>query len=106
MMRSLRLVKMNTDTDTQYAFTRPITDHMLKHYDDGLKIDGEAGDKKAYGPRIYLSLSEAPLAQRVKQAVTELRGVGTALFKGNRQGKSWFQGCGLKVQGSGETVFL
>ncbi|BBJ42166.1 fructose-bisphosphate aldolase [Streptomyces antimycoticus] len=27
------VVKMNLDTDTQYAFTRPIADHMFRNYD-------------------------------------------------------------------------
>src|SRR5438445_9941299 len=39
-------IKMNVDTDTQYAFTRPIAAHMFTHYDGVLKIDGEVGDKK------------------------------------------------------------
>ena len=49
------VVKMNVDTDTQYAFTRPIADHMFKNYDGVLKVDGEVGDKKAYDPRSYLA---------------------------------------------------
>ena len=49
------VVKMNIDTDTQYAFTRPIADHMFKNYDGVLKVDGEVGDKKAYDPRTYLA---------------------------------------------------
>ncbi len=74
------VVKMNIDTDTQYAFTRPIADHMFTHYDGVLKIDGEIGDKKAYDPRTYLTLAETAMAERVKRAVTELRGAGTTLF--------------------------
>ena len=46
------VVKMNIDTDTQYAFTRPIAGHMLKNYDGVLKVDGEVGDKKTYDPRV------------------------------------------------------
>jgi len=75
------VVKMNIDTDTQYAFTRPIVDHMLKHYDGVLRIDGEVGNKKTYDPRAYLKLAEAAMADRVKQAVEDLRGVGTTLFE-------------------------
>lgn len=74
------VVKMNIDTDTQYAFTRAIADHMLKKYDGVLKIDGEVGDKKAYDPRTYLALGEASLAERVKKAVADLGGTGTTLF--------------------------
>jgi fructose-bisphosphate aldolase class II len=75
------VVKMNIDTDTQYAFTRPIADHMLKNYDGVLKVDGEVGSKKAYDPRTYLAAAERSMAERVKQAVKDLRGEGTTLFK-------------------------
>jgi len=74
------VVKMNIDTDTQYAFTRAIADHMFKNYSGVLKVDGEVGNKKNYDPRSYLALAEAALAERVKQAVQELRGVGTSLY--------------------------
>ncbi len=75
------VVKMNIDTDTQYAFTRAIADHFFKNYDGVLKVDGEVGKKKAYDPRSYLSLAETALGERVKQAVTELRAVGTTMMK-------------------------
>ena len=74
------VVKMNLDTDTQYAFTRPIAGHMFSHYDGVLKVDGEVGDKKAYDPRTWMALGEAAMAERVKRAVSELRGTGTTLF--------------------------
>jgi len=75
------VVKMNIDTDTQYAFTRPIADHMMRNYDGVLKVDGEVGSKKAYDPRTYLAAAEKGMAERVKQAVRDLRGEGTTLFK-------------------------
>jgi fructose-bisphosphate aldolase class II len=75
------VVKMNIDTDTQYAFTRPIADHMMKNYDGVIKVDGEVGNKKTYDPRSYLKLAETAMAERVKQAVEDLRGVGTTLFE-------------------------
>ncbi len=74
------VVKMNIDTDTQYAFTRPIADHILRNYDGVLKVDGEVGNKKAYDPRTYLALGEEALALRVRQAVDDLRSAGTTLF--------------------------
>lgn len=74
------VVKMNIDTDTQYAFTRPIADHMFRNYDGVLKVDGDVGDKKAYDPRTYLSLGEEALARRVRRAVDDLRSAGTTLF--------------------------
>jgi fructose-bisphosphate aldolase, class II len=76
------VVKMNIDTDTQYAFTRPIAGHMFKNYNGVLRVDGEMGDKKAYDPRTYLAIAENAMAERVKQAVADLRGGGTTLFKG------------------------
>ncbi len=75
------VVKMNIDTDTQYAFTRAIVDHVFKNYDGILKVDGEVGNKKAYDPRSYLTLAETALAERVKQAVKELRAGGTTMMK-------------------------
>jgi fructose-bisphosphate aldolase class II len=74
------VIKMNIDTDTQYAFTRPIAGHMLKNYDGVLKVDGEVGNKKTYDPRAYMKLAEEAMAERVKQAVKDLRGTGTTLF--------------------------
>jgi len=78
------VVKMNIDTDTQYAFTRPLVDHMMKNYDSVLKIEGNVGNKEKYDPRSYMKLGEAALAERVKQAVADLRGVGTTLFERGR----------------------
>lgn len=77
---SYGVVKMNVDTDMQYAFTRPIAAHMFKNYDGVLKIDGEVGNKKNYDPRSYLALAETAMAERVKQAVTDLRGNGKTMF--------------------------
>lgn len=73
------VIKMNIDTDTQYAFTRPIVDHMFKNYDGVLKVDGEVGNKKAYDPRAYGKLAEAAMAQRVVDACEDLRSVGTRI---------------------------
>jgi fructose-bisphosphate aldolase class II len=73
------VVKMNVDTDTQYAFTRPIVDHMFKNYDEVLKVEGEVGNKKKYDPRGYLKMAEESMKKRVMQAVDDLRGNGTTL---------------------------
>lgn len=75
------VVKMNIDTDTQYAFTRAIADHMLKNYDGVLKVDGGVGDKKAYDPRVYMTTAEEAMAKRVAQAVRELRAEGTTMMR-------------------------
>jgi len=73
------VIKMNIDTDTQYAFTRPIADHMLKNYDGVLKIDGEVGNKKIYDPRAYGKTAEAAMAARVVRGCEDLRSVGTTV---------------------------
>lgn len=73
------VVKMNIDTDTQYAFTRPIVDHVMKNYDGVLKVDGEVGNKKAYDPRAWGKAAEAGIAKRVVEAATDLRSVGTRI---------------------------
>jgi fructose-bisphosphate aldolase, class II len=74
------VVKMNVDTDMQYAFTRAVAGHMFKNYDGVLKVDGEVGNKKVYDPRSHLALAEAAMADRVKQAVSDLRAAGTTMF--------------------------
>jgi fructose-bisphosphate aldolase class II len=73
------VVKMNIDTDTQYAFTRPVADHMLRHYAGVLKVDGEVGDKKTYDPRAWGKAGEAGMAARVVSACEDLRSAGTSL---------------------------
>jgi fructose-bisphosphate aldolase class II len=74
------VVKMNIDTDTQYAFTRPVADHMFKNYDKVLKVDGEVGDKKSYDPRKYLKAAETAVAQRMGQACDDLLSTGKTVF--------------------------
>lgn len=73
------VVKMNIDTDTQYAFTRPIADWILKHYDEVLMVDGEIGVKKSYDPRTYLKLGETGVADRLKRACDDLRSTGKSI---------------------------
>jgi fructose-bisphosphate aldolase class II len=72
------VVKMNVDTDTQYAFTREIAGHMFTNYDGVLKVDGEVGNKKAYDPRSYLKLAETGMAARVVEACEALQSAGTS----------------------------
>ncbi|WP_433389094.1 class II fructose-bisphosphate aldolase [Micromonospora sp. KLBMP9576] len=75
------VVKMNIDTDTQYTFTRPVADHMLRNYDGVLKVDGEVGNKKLYDPRAWGKAAEAGMAARVTEACEHLRSTGTTLNK-------------------------
>ncbi|WP_417393407.1 class II fructose-bisphosphate aldolase [Gimesia sp.] len=74
------VVKMNIDTDTQYAFTRPVVDHMMKNYDGVLKIDGEVGVKKVYDPRSYLKAGEMGVVKRMGEACDDLFSSGKTIF--------------------------
>ncbi|WP_028937828.1 class II fructose-bisphosphate aldolase [Pseudonocardia spinosispora] len=76
---SYGVVKMNVDTDTQYAFTRPIATHMFTNYDGVLKIDGEVGNKKVYDPRSYLKEAELSMADRIVLACQNLNSAGKKL---------------------------
>ncbi len=75
------VVKMNVDTDTQYAYTRPVVDHMFTHYSGVLKVDGEVGNKKQYDPRAWGKAAEAGMAARVVEACEDLRSAGTSVGK-------------------------
>ncbi len=70
------VVKMNIDTDTQYAFTRSIADTMFRNYDAVLKVDGEVGNKKVYDPRAWGKTAETAMAARVVEATKELGSFG------------------------------
>ena len=74
------VIKMNIDTDTQYAFTRPVADHMFRNYMGVLKVDGEIGDKKMYDPRSYLKEAEKGVAARLGSACDDLLATGKTLF--------------------------
>jgi fructose-bisphosphate aldolase class II len=76
---SYGVVKMNIDTDTQYAFTRPIAGHMFSNYDGVLKVDGEVGNKKVYDPRTYLKAAEVAMADRIVLACQNLNSAGHSL---------------------------
>jgi fructose-bisphosphate aldolase class II len=76
------VVKMNVDTDTQYAFTRPLAGHMFTNYDGVLKVDGEVGNKKVYDPRSYLKKAEASMSERVVEACNDLHSAGRSVSAG------------------------
>ena len=73
------VVKMNVDTDCQYAFTRPLVDWMMVNYEGVLKVDGEVGNKKAYDPRAWGKAAEKGMAARVALACEDLRSTGTRM---------------------------
>ena len=70
------VVKMNIDTDTQYAFTRSVAGYMFENYDGVLKVDGEVGNKKAYDPRAWGKVAESAMAARVVEATQQLGSAG------------------------------
>ncbi|MBO2449229.1 class II fructose-bisphosphate aldolase [Actinomadura barringtoniae] len=73
---SYGVVKMNIDTDTQYAFTRPVAEHMFRNYDGVLKVDGEVGNKKQYDPRSWGKAAETNMAARIVEACENLLSAG------------------------------
>lgn len=74
------VIKMNVDTDTQYAFTRPIAEHMFKNYDGVLKVEGDVGNKKFYDPRSYLKAAELAMTNRIKESIDDLNGANTTIY--------------------------
>ena len=73
------VIKMNIDTDTQYAFTRSVAGYMLSNYDEVLKVDGEVGNKKKYDPRAWGKVAEADMAARVVEATQWLGSAGKSV---------------------------
>jgi fructose-bisphosphate aldolase, class II len=73
------VVKMNVDTDTQYAFTRPVAGHMFTNYNGVLKVDGDVGSKKAYDPRTWGKAAEESMSARVVEACQDLLAAGQKL---------------------------
>lgn len=76
---SYGVIKMNVDTDTQYAFTRPVAGFMFSNYDGVLKVDGEVGNKKKYDPRVWGAEAETGMAARVVEACQNLGSAGTSI---------------------------
>lgn len=73
------VVKMNLDSDTLYAFTRPLAKHLFMHFDEALRLDGEMGIKKAYDPQVYLRKAAEGFGARVKEACHDLMSAGRTL---------------------------
>jgi len=72
-------VKMNIDTDTQYALTRSVADHMFTNYSGVMKVDGEVGNKKVYDPRSYMRRAQQAMADRVALACSDLGSAGRSI---------------------------
>jgi fructose-bisphosphate aldolase, class II len=78
---SYGVVKMNVDTELQYAYTRAVADHLFTHYDGVLRVDGGQGDKKIYDPRAWGRKAEGAMAARVGRACSELGSAGRSLLQ-------------------------
>ena len=74
------VVKVNLDSEAQYAFTRAAAGHMFSHYDGVLAVDGRLGDKRAYDPRAWGAEAEAGMAARVAQACELLGSAGRSIL--------------------------
>ncbi len=73
------VVKMNIDTDTQYAYTRPVVEHMFTNYDKVLKVEGEVGSKNHYDPRAWSKSAENGMTARIVQAIKDLKAEGKSI---------------------------
>ncbi len=79
---SYGVIKMNIDTDLQFAFTEGIRDYMISNI-DYLKTqigspDGpESPNKKYYDPRKWIREGEATFNKRLEQAFADLNNVNT-----------------------------
>ena len=73
------VVKVNLDTDAQYAFTRAIAHHIFTNYDGVLRVDGGVGRKSAYDPRSWGRAAESSLARRVTEACELFGAAGRSL---------------------------
>ncbi len=69
---SFGVVKVNLDTDAQYAFTRAVAGHVFDHWHGVLSVDGELPDKHSFDPRAWGRLAEAGMAARVREACDQL----------------------------------
>jgi fructose-bisphosphate aldolase class II len=82
---SYGVVKMNIDTDTQWAFTQPIKQYMDKndgylHSQLGNPEGPDKPNKKQIDPRSWLHLGEKSMAARLVQAFTDLGAPGKFEF--------------------------
>ena len=75
---SYGVIKMNVDTDTQYAYTRPVVGWMMENYSGVLKVDGDVGNKKQYDPRSWGKMAENAMSERIVEACQDLGSVGTS----------------------------
>ena len=76
------VIKMNIDTDLQFAFTEGIRDYMNENIDYlktqiGNPDGADHPNKKYYDPRKWLRIGEGTLKKRLKEAFEDLNNVNT-----------------------------
>lgn len=79
---SYGVIKMNIDTDLQFAFTEGVRDYMVNNIDYlRTQIGNPDGDdkpnKKYYDPRKWLREGELTFVKRLEQSFADLNNVGT-----------------------------
>jgi fructose-bisphosphate aldolase, class II len=73
------VVKVNLDSETQYAFTRAAAEHMIDHREGVVAAEPASGDKRAYDPRAWGAKAEMAMAERVAQACEQLGSAGRSI---------------------------
>ncbi|ADQ82088.1 class II fructose-bisphosphate aldolase [Riemerella anatipestifer] len=76
------VIKMNIDTDLQFAYTEGIRDYMLNKIEYlrtqiGNPEGDDAPNKKFYDPRVWLRKGEETFRSRLEQAFEDLNNVNT-----------------------------
>ena len=74
------VVKVNLDTEAQYAFTYAAAAHMVENRGGVLADQPALGDKRAYDPRAWGAKAESAMAQRVAEACEELGSAGRSIM--------------------------
>ena len=79
---SYGVFKMNIDTDTQFAFSKPVGEFVNEHQKAFLyQIDPDDGTpyKKLYDPRGYLRAGEVGIVDRLQEACEDLGSKGRSI---------------------------
>jgi fructose-bisphosphate aldolase class II len=77
--------KMNIDTDTQFAFSKPVGQFVNDNPKAFLyQVDPEDGTpyKKLYDPRGYLRMGEEGIIARLQEACEDLGSKGRSIARG------------------------
>jgi fructose-bisphosphate aldolase class II len=77
---SYGVVKINVDSDLQYAFSRAVAGHMFENYAGVLRADGGVGVKSSYDPRSWGGKAEEAMAGRVAELCRQFGSAGMSLI--------------------------